>query len=70
VGKVRFSLEIAHQSGKGFSPVGNLLSLAARFSAQLPVWFLEKVANSGISRDFRIGRALAISQSHQDIVRD
>jgi len=50
--------------------VGNLLSFGNQFSAHLSFWFLKKAGNTGISCDFRIGRGLAITQSHQDIVRD
>jgi hypothetical protein len=50
--------------------VGNLFAFGDRFSAHLVLLSSEKAANKGISCDFRIGRGLAITQSHQDIVRD
>lgn len=69
-GKVRFLLEIAHRKWKCICPVGNLFALGDRFSAQLMLPSSEKALNKRISCEFGIGRGLAITQSHQDIVRD
>jgi hypothetical protein len=70
VGKVRFFVRDCTPKWKMIFPVGNCLSRSARFSAHLLLLEPEKAINMGNSRYFQIGRGLAITQSHQDIVRD
>jgi hypothetical protein len=69
-GRVRFFLEIAHQSGKRFDLWANFYPRMTDF---LHIWCFpepEKATNLGIFGRFRIGRGLAITQKYQDIVRD
>jgi hypothetical protein len=63
-------LRVCTPKWKTIFPVGNLLSSADHFSAHLLLREPEKATKMGISRDLRIGRGLAITQSHQDIERD